>query len=49
MKANAKSQLIERTAVTDASGHDSQKLAELADGTVSADSAWRNAKVKKAR
>jgi IS5 family transposase len=46
VKADAKSKLIERYAVTDASVHDSQKLAELVetvDGTVYADSAYRSA------
>ena len=46
VKADAKSKLIECYAVTDASVHDSQKLAELvatADGAVYADSAYRSA------
>lgn len=49
VKADAKSKLLERYAVTDASGHDSQKLAELvatADGAVYADSAYRSAEAE---
>jgi len=49
VKADAKSKLIERYAVTDASVHDSQKLAELVestDGTVYADSAYRSAEAE---
>jgi len=45
VKADVKSKLIEGYAVTDASVHDSQKLAELVaatDGAVSADSAYRS-------
>jgi transposase, IS5 family len=45
VKADAKSRLIERCAVTDASVHDSQKLAELVattDGAGYADSAYRS-------
>ena len=49
VKADAKSKLIERYAVTDASVHDSQKLAELVatvDGAVYADSAYRSAEAE---
>ena len=49
VKADAKSKLLERYAVTDASVHDSQKLAELvatADGEVYADSAYRSAEAE---
>ncbi len=49
MKADAKSKLLERYAVTDASVHDSQKLAELVateDGEVYADSAYRSAEAE---
>ena len=49
VKADAKSKLLERYAVTDASVHDSQKLAELvatADGEVYADSAYRSAETE---
>jgi len=45
VKAGAKSKWLERYALTDASVHDSQKLAELVateDGEVYADSAYRN-------
>jgi len=47
--ADAQSKLIERYAVTDASVHDSQKLAELVattDGAVYADSAYRSAEAE---
>ena len=49
VKADAKSKLIERYAVTDASVHDSKKLAELVvttDGAVYADSAYRSAEAE---
>lgn len=49
VKADAKSKLLERYAVTDASVHDSQKLAELVattDGQVYADSAYRSAEAE---
>ena len=49
VKADAQSKLIERYAVTDASVHDSQKLAELGetvDGAVYADSAYRSAEAE---
>src|SRR5450759_256714 len=49
VKAYAKSKLLERYAVTDASVHDSQKLAELVetvDGEVYADSAYRSAEAE---
>jgi len=49
VKADAHSKLIERYAVTDASVHDSQKLAELVgptDGAVYADSAYRSAEAE---
>src|ERR1035437_3742973 len=49
VKADAKSKLLERYAVTDASVHDSQKLAELVateDGEVYADSAYRSAEAE---
>ena len=49
VKADAKSKLVERYAVTDASVHDSQKLAELVetvDGAVYADSAYRSAEAE---
>ena len=49
VKADAKSQLLERYAVSDASVHDSQKLAELvatADGEVYAYSAYRSAEAE---
>lgn len=49
VKADAKSKLIERYAVTDASVHDSQKLADLVetvDGAVYADSAYRSAEAE---
>lgn len=49
VKADAQSKLLERYAVTDASVHDSQKLAELvetADGEVYADSAYRSAEAE---
>jgi IS5 family transposase len=49
VKADAKSKLIERYAVTDASVHDSQTLAELVqpqDGAVYADSAYRSAEAE---
>ena len=49
MKADAQSKLLERYAVTDASVHDSQKLAELVatgDGEVYADSAYRSAEAE---
>ena len=49
VKADAQSKLIERYAVTDASVHDSQKLAELVatvDGAVYADSAYRSAEAE---
>lgn len=49
VKADAKSKLLERYTVTDASVHDSQKLAELVeteDGEVYADSAYRSAEAE---
>jgi len=49
VKADAQSKLLERYAVTDASVHDSQKLAELVateDGEVYADSAYRSAEAE---
>ena len=49
VKADAKSKLLERYVVTDASVHVSQKLAELvatADGEVYADSAYRSAEAE---
>lgn len=49
LAADANSKLLERYAVTDASGHDSQKLAELVeptDGAVSADRAYRSAEAE---
>jgi len=49
VKADAQSKLIERYAVTDASVHDSQKLAELVattDGEVYADNAYRSAEAE---
>ena len=49
VKAYAKSKLLERYAVTDASVHDSQKLAQLVateDGEVYADSAYRSAEAE---
>ena len=49
VKADAKSKLLERYAVTDASVHDSQKLAQLVateDGEVYADSAYRSAEAE---
>jgi IS5 family transposase len=49
VKADAKSKLIEGYAITDASVHDSQKLAELVattDGEVYADSAYRSAETE---
>jgi IS5 family transposase len=49
LKADAQSKLIEHYAVTDASVHDSQKLAELVettDGAVYADSAYRSAEAE---
>ena len=52
MKADAKSKLLERDAVPDASVHDSQKLAELVateDGEVYADSAGRSTEAEAMR
>ncbi len=49
IKADAKSKLLERYAVTDASVHDSQMLTPLvepSDGAVYADSAYRSAEVE---